>query len=112
MFDVMKNRRGPYTGFDIPEFYTLVQELFTPEEAEVNNVMSRKPTTAEDIAKALDKPVRDVHAALFRLRCLCHRLSGRRHLDGGKIGFSGTTQRSERINHFLKGQFCTADLKL
>ena len=38
LFDVMKNRRGPYTGVDIPEFYELVEELFTPQEAEVNNL--------------------------------------------------------------------------
>ena len=31
LFEVMKNRRGPYTGIDIPEFYPLVQALFTPE---------------------------------------------------------------------------------
>ncbi len=56
LFEVMKIRRGPYTGIDIPEFYTLMQELFTPEDARVNNAMSRKPATAKDIAKALDQP--------------------------------------------------------
>ena len=55
LFEVMKNRRGAYTGIEIPEFYTLVQELFTPEEAEVNNVMSKKPSTAKDIAGDMGK---------------------------------------------------------
>jgi len=50
MLDVMKQRRGPYTGIDIPEFYTLMEELFTPREAAVNNVMSRKPATVAEIA--------------------------------------------------------------
>jgi len=50
MLDVMKQRRGPYTGIDIPEFYTLMEELFSPREAAVNNVMSRKPATAAEIA--------------------------------------------------------------
>jgi len=60
----MKTRRGPYTGIDIPEFYTLVQELFTPEQAQVNNVMPRKPVTAKDIAKDLDKSVDDIVTTL------------------------------------------------
>ena len=56
LFEVMKSRRGSYTGIEIPEFYTLVQELFTPEEAEVNNVLSRRPATAANVAEALGKP--------------------------------------------------------
>ena len=73
LFEVMKNRRGSYTGMDIPEFYTLVQELFTPEEAEVNNAMTKKPSTAQDIAKALGKPENDVVATLETMadRGLC-----------------------------------------
>ena len=50
LFEVMKNRRGPYTGIEIPEFYLMVEELFTPQEAEVNNLMPRKPVTAAEIA--------------------------------------------------------------
>ena len=73
LFEVMKNRRGPYTGIDIPEFYPLVQELFTPEEAEVNNVIPRKPSTAKDIADELGKPNDDVVAILETMadRGLC-----------------------------------------
>jgi DNA-binding MarR family transcriptional regulator len=64
LFEVMTNRRGPYTGMDIPEFYTMAQALFTPAEAEVNNVMLRKPSTAKDIAKALDRTEQDVVAII------------------------------------------------
>jgi hypothetical protein len=73
LFEVMKTRRGPYTGMDIPEFYTLVQELFTPEQAQVNNVMPRKPVTAKDIAKDLDKLVDDIVTTLEKMadRGLC-----------------------------------------
>jgi len=69
----MKKRRGPYTGIDIPEFYTLVQELFTPEEAQVNNAMSRKPATAKDIAKELGKSANDIVTTLESMadRGLC-----------------------------------------
>ena len=53
MLEVMKQRRGPYTGVDIPEFYALMQALFTPQEAAVNNVMSRKPATSAEISHAM-----------------------------------------------------------
>ncbi len=73
MLEVMKSRRGPYSGLDIPEFYTLVQELFTPEEAEVNNAMPRKPSTAKDISKELGKPENDIITTLETMadRGLC-----------------------------------------
>jgi Pyruvate/2-oxoacid:ferredoxin oxidoreductase delta subunit len=53
--EVMKKRGGAYAGMDIPEFFALVEELFTPEEAEVNNAMSPKPSTAGDIAAQMDQ---------------------------------------------------------
>lgn len=31
LLGVMQARRGPYAGMDIPEFYALVEFLFTPE---------------------------------------------------------------------------------
>lgn len=73
LFEVMKSRRGPYTGIEIPEFYNLVQELFTPEEAEVNNAMSRKPSLAKDVAAELGKPESDIIPTLERMadRGLC-----------------------------------------
>ena len=54
LYEVMKARRGPYTGVDIPEFYDLMEELFTPPEAEVNNVMTRQSATAYEIAGRMD----------------------------------------------------------
>jgi Pyruvate/2-oxoacid:ferredoxin oxidoreductase delta subunit len=50
LLDVMKKRGGPYAGSNIPEFFDLVEELFTPEEAAINNVLLRKPATFEEIA--------------------------------------------------------------
>jgi hypothetical protein len=50
MLEVMKKRGGSYAGMDIPEFYAMVEELFTEEEAKVNNAMPREPSTAEEIA--------------------------------------------------------------
>jgi hypothetical protein len=50
LLEVMKSRGGPYAGLDIPEFFALVGELFTPEEAEFNNLLSRKPAALEEVA--------------------------------------------------------------
>lgn len=51
MLEVMKKRGGPYSGLDTPEFYLLVEELFTPQEAEMNNLMPRGPFTAQALAE-------------------------------------------------------------
>jgi len=55
LMEVMKKRGGPYTGRDIPEFYALVEELFTPEEAAVNNAMPRGPFRAQALAELMGK---------------------------------------------------------
>jgi len=60
LLEVMKKRRGPYAGADIPEFFELVETLFTPEEAEVNNAMSKGPVTAADMAQKLGKDKEDI----------------------------------------------------
>ena len=64
LYQVIKSRRGPYTGIEIPEFYELVEELFTPEEAEVNNVLTREPSTAADIAKEMKRDEEEIKAIL------------------------------------------------
>ncbi|UCE52604.1 MAG: 4Fe-4S binding protein [Desulfobacterales bacterium] len=64
LLEVMKRRRGAYAGMDIPEFYELVEELFTPEEAEVNNVLTRKPAATGDIAKELDRDEEEIQVIL------------------------------------------------
>jgi electron transport complex protein RnfB len=55
MLEVMNQRKGPYAGMDIPEFYEMVEALFTPEEAAVNNALPKGPATAGDIAAAMGK---------------------------------------------------------
>ena len=64
LYEVMKNRRGPYTGTDIPEFYAMVEELFTPLEAEVNNAMPRKPVTAAEIAGEMGRDENEIKTIL------------------------------------------------
>jgi Pyruvate/2-oxoacid:ferredoxin oxidoreductase delta subunit len=67
LLEVMKNRGGPYAGSDIPEFYALVEELFTVEEAEINNVLTRRPATAEDIAAKTRRSSKEVTEILERM---------------------------------------------
>ncbi len=55
LLEVMKKRGGRWSGMDIPEFYEMVEELFTPKEAEVNNALPKGPTTAKDLAKAMGR---------------------------------------------------------
>lgn len=47
----MAQRGGAYPGMDIPEFYALVEELFTPEEAKLYASMPRRPASASQIAQ-------------------------------------------------------------
>jgi Pyruvate/2-oxoacid:ferredoxin oxidoreductase delta subunit len=64
---VMQTRRGPYAGMDIPEFYELVEFLFTPEEAAINNALPYKPATAAAIARTLDRDEAETARALDKM---------------------------------------------
>jgi Pyruvate/2-oxoacid:ferredoxin oxidoreductase delta subunit len=64
LLEVMKKRGGGYAGMDIPEFYALVEELFTPEEAEVNNAMPRGPFTVKDMAATLGRNEDEIEKTL------------------------------------------------
>jgi len=58
--DTMARRGGRYPGKDIPEFYEMVRELFTEEEAAVSNAMPRGPNPAAAIATEMGKTEEDV----------------------------------------------------
>ncbi len=60
----MARRGGRYPGKDIPEFYALTEELFTPEEAAVTAAMTSRMAAAETIAKNMGKDVKEVEAVL------------------------------------------------
>jgi len=69
----MKNRGGLYSGLDIPEFYALVEMLFTPEEAQVNNAMPSGHFMPSQIAGKLGKSEGEVAHILDRMadKALC-----------------------------------------
>lgn len=64
MLDVMAGRGGLYAGMDIPEFYELMEALFTPEEAEVNNAMPPEPVTSIDLAEQMGRKEEEIEAIL------------------------------------------------
>jgi Pyruvate/2-oxoacid:ferredoxin oxidoreductase delta subunit len=86
MLEVMQKRRGPYTGLDIPEFYSLMEELFEPQEAAINNVMSRKPATAEEISIDMGKGREKIEPILETMAdkglCKTFRRDGVRYYQG------------------------------
>ncbi|MEW6187463.1 MAG: 4Fe-4S binding protein [Thermodesulfobacteriota bacterium] len=83
LLQVMQKRGGGYAGMDIPEFYALVEELFTPLEAEVNNTMPKGPFTAKDLAGAMGKDEGDIRPVLEAMadKGLCLAIT----TDQGKI---------------------------
>ena len=64
LLEVMKKRGGRWSGMDIPEFYEMVEELFTPEEAEVNNAFPNEPVTAKDIATKMGRNEEEIEKIL------------------------------------------------
>ena len=64
LLEIMKSRRGSYAGMDIPEFFTMVEELFTSEEATVNNLLTRKPATAIEVAEQMGREGSEIEVIL------------------------------------------------
>lgn len=61
---VLAKRGGRYPGKDVPEFYALVEELFTPEEAAVYNAIPKGYNPAEAIAKEMGKEAGEIKPIL------------------------------------------------
>ncbi len=114
LLEVMKSRRGPYAGMDIPEFYELVEELFTPREAEVNNVLGKKPLPAGDIAKEMGRDENEIQAILETMAdkglCKTYMVDGGRRYQGVpfipgifEYQFMGgkTTERHKKIARLI-----------
>jgi len=60
----MAKRGGRYPAMDIPEFYEMAKELFTPEEAAVCNAMPRGFNPASAIAEEMGKSEEEVSKIL------------------------------------------------
>jgi len=86
MYETMALRGGAVQAKDIPEFYTLVKELFSPEEAAVNKVLPNTPATAGDMAPKLGQSVEEVQAVLESMAqkglCMSEDKDGQRYYRG------------------------------
>jgi Pyruvate/2-oxoacid:ferredoxin oxidoreductase delta subunit len=57
-------RGGRYPGMDVPEFYEMARELFTPDEASVAVALPKGLSTAEQVAQTLGRDVGEVENIL------------------------------------------------
>jgi Pyruvate/2-oxoacid:ferredoxin oxidoreductase delta subunit len=84
--ETMAKRGGMYPGVDIPEFYEVAEELFTPDEAAVANAMPQRPSTPRTIAEAMGRKEVEVERILEGMAdkglCLTTKRSGVRHYVG------------------------------
>ncbi len=89
LLEVMQKRKGAYAGMDIPEFFAMVEELFTPEEAEVNNAMPRGPFKAEEMAKIMDREQAGVEATLETMAdkglCMAVNMEGTQYYSSARF---------------------------
>lgn len=63
----MAKRGGRFPGMDIPEFYDLIKELFTPEEAEIFNAIPKDYHPAETIAANLGRSEQEISPILEKM---------------------------------------------
>ena len=114
LLDVMIKRGGPYSGADIPEFYDMVELLFTPEEAKINNAMPKSPFTAGDLAKQINEDettTRDILEAMANKGlCSAYKVEGIQYYQATKFMpgilelqfIPGTsTDRDKKIAHLI-----------
>jgi Na+-translocating ferredoxin:NAD+ oxidoreductase subunit B len=62
--EALKKAGGAIPVIPNDEFFLLLKDLVTPEEADIAASLSNKPITAEDLAKNLDRPIEDVRSKL------------------------------------------------
>ncbi len=89
LLEVMQKRGGGYAGLDVPEFFEMVEEMFTPDQAEVNNAMPRGPFTAETMAETLEKGQETVEEILESMAnqglCLAFKSDGVQYYSSARF---------------------------
>ena len=110
LLEVMKKRGGGYAGMDIPEFYSLVEELFTPAEAEINNAMPKGFFTAKTLAEALGRDEKEIETILEAMadKGLCLALN----LDQGRVYQSARFMPGILEFQFMPGKTTDRDKKI
>ena len=110
LLTVMQKRGGRYAGKDIPEFYEMVEEMFTPEEAEVNNAMPRGPFTSKDLAKEMVREAGEVKETLEGManKGLCMAMK----MDGTQYYMSARFMPGILEFQFMSGKTTDRDKRL
>lgn len=110
LLEVMKKRGGAYAGMDIPEFFNFVEELFTPQEAEVNNAMPKGFFTAKNLAAAMGRDEKEVEAVLEAMadKGLCLALD----TDQGRVYQSARFMPGILEFQFMPGKTTDRDKKI
>ncbi len=112
--EVMEKRKGGLAGVDVPEFFAMVEEMFTPAEAEVNNAMPRGPVTAEDMAGIMSREKKGVEEILESMAnnglCEAVKMDGKQFYKSARLlpGIleyqfmrGGTTERDKKIARLI-----------
>jgi 2-oxoacid:acceptor oxidoreductase delta subunit (pyruvate/2-ketoisovalerate family) len=60
-------RGGRYPGMDIPEFYEMARELFTPEEASIAVALPKGFSTAEQLAETTGRKPEELESTLQKM---------------------------------------------
>ena len=110
LLEVMKKRGGPYSGADIPEFFAMVEEMFNPEQAEVNNAMPRGPITADNMAEIMNKTKEEVEPILESMAD--HGLCQAVDMDGTQFYQSARFMPGILEYQFMPGTTTDRDKKL
>jgi len=125
LLEVMKKRGGAYAGMDIPEFYAMAEELFTPEEAAVNNAMPRGPFTAKDLATQMGRDEGEMREILEGMAnkglCVAVTMKGTQLYQSARFMFGilefqfmpgKTTERDKRIARLIHDYERACDRKV
>ena len=108
--DTMAKLGGLYPGVDIPEFYQVVLELFSEEEAQIYNVFPRGFNSAETIAGAMGKPREEMASILeaMAVKGLCVSIKKEESTSYKALPFvPGIFERQ-----FMRGTFTERDKKM
>lgn len=110
LLKVMQERGDFYSGLDIPEFYEIVETLFHPDEAEVNNALTRQFLKASDVAKKLKRNETELSKILENManKGLCVSSN-----NGGVQYYQGSRFVSGIFDYqFMKGENTKRDKKV
>jgi len=105
----MAKRGGRFPGMDIPEYYNLIKELFTAEEAAVFNAIPKGYHPANNIAANLERNEQETFSILEQMADKGLVLAG----EFGGTSFYGITPLDNIFDfQFMRGTSTERDKKL